>query len=353
MKKWIALILACTFLLAGCGKRTTAPATAPAEVTQAALTAETEPLQTVPTAPAQTAGNDLVGPWYLDGQKNNMGELRLLFGSSLSSGTSMEIRSNGQISYSIGAGTGGAGTYTFDGKTLTADITGFAENNAETTVFTLVSEGGKIWLSQEVYGLTVYWTQEEPVVEVDRDLAEYAQILDLYNKALAEKWDAQTCIDQGVNYLISHLDANTVGWILQDVDADGVKELLIGAKGEPNIYSMYTVTGGAPKEIISAFERSAWYLEPDGILVNEGHNSAFQMGYQFFWLKNGALELNNAIIADYHANEGAPWYLAKDGDWDVSNDTKLSTQQAEAWIKAYQQNFVELDYTPFSQYAAG
>lgn len=355
MKKWIALILAFAFVLAGCGKRTTAPATAPAEVTQAASAVETmaQEVTAAPEMPTGSTAEMLAGPWYLDGQKNNMSELRLLFGSSLASGTSMEIRSNGQISYSIGAGTGGAGTYTFDGKTVIANITGFAENNTETTVFTLVNEGGKIWLSQEIYGMTVYWTQDEPVVEVDRDLAEYAQILDLYNKALAEHWDRQACGDNGVNYLVSGLDAGSVGWILQDVDGDGVKELIIGAVGAPNIYVLYTIESGAPKLVAEAFERSAWFLEPDGILVNEGHNSAFQMGYQFFWLKNGELVLNNAIIADYHANEGAPWYLAKDEDWDVSNDTKLSTQQAESWIKAYQQNFVEPDYAPFSQYAAG
>lgn len=351
MKKWIAFTLT-ALLLAGCAKRTQAPATAPTQTAPAATVQETT-AATQAAAPAVTGAEALTGPWYLDTQKNDMGQLRLLFGSSLASGTSMEIRSNGNISYSIGAGTGGAGTYTYDGKVLTADITGFAENTAETTLFTLVTEDGKVWLTQEVYGLTVYWTQEEPVVEVDRDLAEYAQILDLYNKALAEHWDRQACGDNGVNYLVSGLDADSVGWVLQDVDGDGVKELLIGSLGAPNIYALYTVTDGAPKLVAEAFERSAWYLEPDGILVNEGHNSAFQMGYQFFWLRNGGLVLNNALIADYHANENAPWYLAKDEDWDVKNDTKVSTEQAESWIRAYQQNFVEPDYAPFSQYAAG
>lgn len=347
MKKTLCFLLA-VMMLAGCAKRTQAPAVSPA----------TEPpeAQTIPApepANPRTEIGELVGPWYLDSGRNNMTEMRVLFGTSMVSGSTMEIRSNGQISFSIGAGTGGAGSYRFDGQVLDGTFVSYMGSREEAYTFTVIREDGKLWLAQSIYDTTIYWTQEEPAFEASVPDA-YGAVLDLYNKALYEGWDDERCRNGGVNYLMGNgLTAENVGWCTRDVDGDGSPELLIGSVGKPNFYALYTLVDGQPKQVVDATERSGWCIEPDNILVNDGSNSAFEHITMFYWLKNGRLELNNGIIADYHANEGAPYFLTTDLDDRRDNDTKLSNEKAEELLKAYSSNYVVLDYTPFSQYAAG
>lgn len=347
MKKWFCLLLT-LLLLAGCAKRVDAPASS------LATTPDVTPIPELETTEPLTEISELVGPWYLDNAKNDMTEMRVLFGSSMGSACAMEIRSNGQISFSIGAGTGGAGSYRFDGKTLDATVVSFSESREEHFTYRVIREDGKLRLAQEIYDTTVYWTQDEPVAEDRLNADAYASVLDLYNKALHEKWGAQKCIDNHVNYLIGMGNSSdTIGWCMKDVDGDGQAELLIGMVDSPNIYALFTLADGAPKQIVDAGERSAWYLEPDGILVNQGSSSAFLSHMMFYWLRDGKLVLNNGLISDYQANESEPWYLTTDEDDSRANDTKISNEKGEELEKAYRSNFVDLDYTPFSQYAAG
>lgn len=348
MKKWICIFIAAA-LLAGCHKRVEAPAAATAPQSPAVELIE----ETQPAAPQITIG-DLVGPWYLDTAKNDMDGLRVLFGSSMASGTGMEIRSNGQMSFSIGAAAGGAGSCTLEGGSLQAQLVSFAESRAEDYTFAIMQEEDTILLAQDIFDTTVYWTQKEPEIASSTDVGQYSTVLDLYNKAMHEHWSVEKCRDNDVNYLIAIIDdAAMVGWEVRDVDSDGSPELLIGDVGGPNIYALYTMAQGTPKQVIDAGERSAWYLEPDGILVNDGSSSAFLHCWLFYWLKNGALELNNGILSDYQANEAEPYYLTTDLDDSRDNDTKLSTAKAEELITAYQTNYVTPNYSPFSSYAAG
>ncbi len=348
MKKMLCFLLA-ALMLAGCAKRTEAPA-----VSQATEPVEVQTIPAPEPAKVLTEIDELVGPWYLDSAKNDMEEMRVLFGTSIGSGTAMEVRSNGQISFSIGAGTGGAGSYRFDGEVLDGTFVSYSGSREESYSFTVVREGDKLWLKQDIYDTTVYWTQNAPAAENNENTDAYAPVLDLYNKALHEKWNAEKCRDNQVNYLLGMGgSADTVGWCMHDVDGDGQAELLIGAVDSPNIYALYTLANGSPKQIVDAGERSAWYLEPDGILVNQGSSSAFLSSMMFYWLRGDKLVLNNGLISDYQANETEPWYLTTDEDDSRANDTKISNAKAEELEKAYRTNFVSPDYTPFSQYAAG
>lgn len=67
----------------------------------------------------QLEADDLIGPWYLGSTNNDLGKIAELFAGYAEWGASMEIRSDGKISWYIGA-VGGSGTYAVDGDTLTA-----------------------------------------------------------------------------------------------------------------------------------------------------------------------------------------------------------------------------------------
>lgn len=59
----------------------------------------------------------LTGPWHLDENMNDLKAFEMLFPGYAEWGSGMEIRSNGMMSWYIGA-EGGNGSYQFDGKSL-------------------------------------------------------------------------------------------------------------------------------------------------------------------------------------------------------------------------------------------
>lgn len=67
---------------------------------------------------------DLAGPWHLDNEKNNLDAITAAwetFPGYGEWGAGMEIRSNAQMSWYIGA-VGGSGTYTIEGDILHAEL---------------------------------------------------------------------------------------------------------------------------------------------------------------------------------------------------------------------------------------
>lgn len=91
------------------------------------LVSEDESLCFVETkrqAESQTAESiDLVGPWHLDETKNDLTSTEMMdvFPGFAEWGAGMEIRSNGQMSWYIGA-VGGSGTYSIEENTLHAEL---------------------------------------------------------------------------------------------------------------------------------------------------------------------------------------------------------------------------------------
>ncbi len=75
-----------------------------------------------PAAAQTVSAEQLAGPWHL-ADDTDLGKLSDVFPCAAEFGGAMEIRSNGDISWYIGAD-GASGTYVLDGSTLTADVTG-------------------------------------------------------------------------------------------------------------------------------------------------------------------------------------------------------------------------------------
>ena len=64
---------------------------------------------------------DLVGPWHLDSEKNDLNAFEEIFPAYAEFGAGMEIKSNGQMSWYIGAA-GGCGSYSLTGDILHAEL---------------------------------------------------------------------------------------------------------------------------------------------------------------------------------------------------------------------------------------
>ncbi len=146
----LAIIAALLLALAGCG----------AEKAPEAVTSE--PAASEIAAPAAEPA-PYVGTWQLAIEKNDGIEpdLFFLFGSSLhAQGAGLTITEDGAIEYFLGL-TGGTGTYTVEGDTITAEVTSYIESAEETLTFRYVEEDGVPYIVYDMdddnYAREIWW----------------------------------------------------------------------------------------------------------------------------------------------------------------------------------------------------
>ena len=167
MKRIIVLFLAAILCLtvAACGKYPEGEQTPPEIHTEAAEPEESKAanpentdMAETPEASAQQSV-ELVGPWHLDSEKNDLkafADSLDLFPGYGEWGASMEIKSNGQMSWYIGA-EGWYGTYTVEGEVLHAQLTSNLEQTEQLWDFRITIESETAVLEMDYNDMTIYW----------------------------------------------------------------------------------------------------------------------------------------------------------------------------------------------------
>ena len=160
MKRLIALLLAVTlcFSLEACSMKTeTAPNTVHNQETSQI---ETEAAETTAATEEPASLNlELVGPWHLDQNKNDLAAFAdslELFPGYGEWGASMEICGNGEMSWYIDA-EGWHGTYSVENNTLHALLTSDLEQAPKNWDMRITSENGVAGLEMDYQDMTIYW----------------------------------------------------------------------------------------------------------------------------------------------------------------------------------------------------
>ena len=115
---------------------------------------------------------ELVGPWHLDREKNDLdafADSLDLFPGYGEWGAGMEIRSDGQMSWYIGA-EGWHGTYTLEDGVIHAQLTSDLEQSTRLWDFRIAAEKEMAILEMDYEDMILYWAygdQEDPASGTD------------------------------------------------------------------------------------------------------------------------------------------------------------------------------------------
>ena len=136
----------------------------------------------------------------------------------------------------------------------------------------------------------------------------------------------------------------TPGWLLRNLDGDGIPELLLGADwgdGHSVIFNIYRLDGAKAVRVVDGWNRSRWYLCADGSLANEGSDGASEGTYSYYRYENGALRHLETLISldGWLYSDTTDHYVGGKGFRPVSED------EANAVREKYTHE--TLSFTPF------
>ena len=142
----------------------------------------------------------------------------------------------------------------------------------------------------------------------------------------------------------------TPGWLLRDLDGDGIPELLLGAnwdEGHAVIFNIYRAGGTRAVRVVNGWNRNRWYLCTDGSLANEGSSSAFESSYSYYRYTSGELQHLETLLYLDDGSGGSPWCYSVTTDQYVNSGDFPSVTEAEATAVMDKYTHETLAFTPF------
>ena len=177
-----------------------------------------------------------------------------------------------------------------------------------------------------------------------------------YDEVLANICDLRLAGTQGTETEFSSdlLAVNdyyqTPGWLLRDLDGDGIPELLLGAnwdEGHTVIFNIYRYGGTRAVRVVNGWNRNRWYLCTDGSLANEGSSSAFESSYSYYRYTSGELQHLETLLYLDDGFGGSPWRYSVTTDQYVNSGDFHFVTEAEATAVMDKYTYETLTFTPF------
>ena len=191
----------------------------------------------------------------------------------------------------------------------------------------------------------------------------YARQIERYYTAISQQWDENAYLDHELSPLVTrYYDGNpldNVGFTFMDLDGDGIWELIIGAiqnaEQDPLVFEIWALKNNEPVMLVQSGSHNRYYLqyaEEDDLwsVAYEAENGAANRAVYYLQLQDGEFKVTQGVIFDALANEESPWFMTYDLDWDVSNDTPIHEDTANAVMEAGRNTYAATEYFPYCLY---
>ena len=191
----------------------------------------------------------------------------------------------------------------------------------------------------------------------------YAQQIERYYTAISQQWDENAYLDHEMSSLAAYYyegkPLDNVGFTFMDLDGDGIWELIIGAiqnaERDPLVFEIWALKNDEPVMLAQSGSHNRYYLqyaEEDDLwsVAYEAENGAANRAVYYLQLSEGEFNVIQGVVFDAVANEEAPWFMAYDLDWDVSNDMPIDEDTANAVMNAGRNTYAAQEYFPYSLY---
>lgn len=192
---------------------------------------------------------------------------------------------------------------------------------------------------------------DKGVKEGAATFAEYEELIEDVSERIKSKDTDAPADDRFSSALIvSGYYADRVrGYLIQDIDGDGVEELIFGENGTDAegvrgtiVYDIYTISGGELVHVLDGWVRNRYYLCENGMIANEGSNGADNSSYAYFTLENNALHLVESVICDGMRDAENPWFYSTKSEYDAENAEPVSEEKANEIMGKYVYLYPEL-----------
>ena len=136
----------------------------------------------------------------------------------------------------------------------------------------------------------------------------------------------------GYNIMLMGGDLSDVGYKIEDIDGDGISELIIASKNSPFIYDLYTLVNEKPKLLLSSWERcNVSYC--GNYFYRDGSGGAAYHGTERYVLKDGDMQLiDNVYTEPTEENyEIMNYFYSKNPTYSTEDRETISEKQYEKY----------------------
>ena len=137
----------------------------------------------------------------------------------------------------------------------------------------------------------------EPTPETPQETEDpyrlYWELIDKIAAGLRGGWTETAPAELGISDVFTRPGSEELGWLMRDLNGDGVDELLFGRSREGDeltpTFDIFCLLGGKLSHPATGWEYNCWYLLPDGMLINEWSNDGYDRYHSPYGYFNGAL----------------------------------------------------------------
>lgn len=209
--------------------------------------------------------------------------------------------------------------------------------------------------SNEAVGFS-YEDSELPEGSGATEFTSYDELISTIQDGLENGFseDQQMSLDISTCFYMNNSDFEILGYMIKDLDGDGVDELLLGENSADGlgpdegwdsiIYDLYTMQDGKVVHVFDGWERNRYYMCTDGTIANEGSSGAAYSSWAYYNYKDGKLNIIESVFTDEDDNLiGHCYHSDKEPYEDESNE--VTEDEAMDIVESY--TYKKLEFTAF------